>query len=81
MAWKLDAGPVFNSQIIQENAFLVLCLGIWWRHEIWISGILKFDFLENKKSFWSEIKNIFFVLCSLRKVSKYRQNLVNFSWV
>ena len=33
--------------------------GIWWRREIWISKILKFDFLENKKNLWSEMKNIF----------------------
>ena len=34
-----------------------ICLGIWWRHEIWVSKIL--NFLENEKSFWREIKNIF----------------------
>ena len=34
-------------------------LGIWWRHEIWISKILNFNSLENEKSFRSEIKNIF----------------------
>ena len=27
--------------------------------EIWISKILNFDFLENEKSYQSEIKNIF----------------------
>ena len=42
---------VFTSQVIHQVAFLVLYLGIWWRHEIWISKILKFDFLDNKKSF------------------------------
>ena len=26
---------------------------------MWISKLLKFDFLQNKKSFWSEIRNIF----------------------
>ena len=50
---------VFASQVIQWNVFLVLCLGIWWRHEIWKCRILKFDYLENKKSFWSKIKNTF----------------------
>ena len=50
---------MFTSQFIQWNVFLVLCLGIWWRHEIWKCKILKFDFLENEKSFWSEIRNIF----------------------
>ena len=34
-------------------------LGIWWRHGIWISENLKFDYLKNEKSFRSEIKNIF----------------------
>ena len=41
--------------------FCVSCLGIWWRHDIWISEKLKFDYLKNEKSFQSEIKNIFFV--------------------
>ena len=26
---------LFTSQVIQWNVFLVLCLGIWGRHEIW----------------------------------------------
>ena len=50
---------MFTSQVIQWNVSLVLCLGIWWRHKIWKYRNLKFGFLENKKSFWSEIKNIF----------------------
>ena len=50
---------VFTSQLIQETGFLVLCFGIWWYHEIWISTILNFDFLKNEESFWSKIKNIF----------------------
>ena len=29
------------------------------KNDIWISGNLKFDYLKNKKSFQSEIKNIF----------------------
>ena len=49
---------MFTFQVIQWNTFLVLCLGIWWRHEILISKILKFDFLKNEKSFWSETKNV-----------------------
>ena len=39
--------------------FPVSCLGIWWRHDIWISEKLKFDYLKNEKSFRSEVKNIF----------------------
>ena len=31
--------------------FHVSCLGIWWRHDIWISEKLKSDYLKNKKSF------------------------------
>ena len=50
---------VFASQVIQWNVFLVSCLGIWWRHDIWISEKSTFDYLKNEKSFWSEIKSIF----------------------
>ena len=50
---------VITSQFIQKNVFLVLCLGIWWRYKVWITENLKFDFLENEKRFWIEIKNIF----------------------
>ena len=39
--------------------FLILCLGIWWCYETWISKTLKFYFLENKKRLWSEIKFFF----------------------
>ena len=49
---------MFTSQVIQQNVFGVSCLGIWWRHNIWISENLKFDYLKNQKSFWSEITNI-----------------------
>ena len=41
--------------------FRVSCLGIWWRHDIWISKKLKLDYLKNEKSFWSEI-NFFFLV-------------------
>ena len=40
--------------------FHVSCLGICWRHDIWIFGKLKFDYLKNEKSFRSEIKKTFF---------------------
>ena len=55
----------FTFQVIQQNLFLVLYLAIWWRHEIWRSKVLKFDFLENEKSFRSEIKNIFRCITSI----------------
>ena len=32
----------------------VSCLGIWWRHNIWIPE--KFDYLKNEKSYWNELK-------------------------
>ena len=34
----------------------VSCLGIWWRHDSWISQKLKSDYLKNTKSFGSDIK-------------------------
>ena len=46
---------------------------IWWRHDIWTSEELKFDYLKNEKSFRSEIKNIFFVSQVLS--FKYTQTL------
>ena len=52
---------MFTSQVIQWDVFLVLCLGIWWCHEIWKCTTLKCNFLGNKKSFWSEIKTFFLV--------------------
>ena len=36
--------------------FHVLCLGIWWCHDIWISGKLKFEYLKTEKCFSNEIK-------------------------
>ena len=48
--------------MIQWKVFRVSCLAIWWRHDIWIPEKLKFDYLKNKRSFRSEIKNIFLVL-------------------
>ena len=52
--------------------FCVSCLGIWWRHDKWILEKLKFGYLRNKKSFRSEIKNIFLVsqVLSLRYVKQ-----------
>ena len=55
---KFHFQAVFASQVIQWNLFRVSCLGIWWRHDTWISENLKFDYLKNEKSFQSEIKNI-----------------------
>ena len=43
----------------KKNVFRGSFLGTWWCHDIWISEKLKFDYLKNKKSFWSELKNIF----------------------
>ena len=74
---------MFNSKLIQLNVSLFLWLGIWWHHKIWMSKVLNFDFLENGKRFWSQIKNIFLVLqvlsFRLKKVAKMHrtQNLNN----
>ena len=50
---------MFPLHVIQWNIFLVLNLGIWWHQEIWKCKIPRFDLLQNKKSFWIEIKNFF----------------------
>ena len=54
-------------------------LSIWWRHEIWKSKILKFDFLKNEKSFWSEIKTFFLVwqVLSLRLKKQTSKNVAD----
>ena len=46
-------------KLFNKTCFVIHCLGNWWRHVIWISEKLKFDYLKNEKSFRSEIKNIF----------------------
>ena len=56
---KFHYQTAFPSQVIQQYVFRVSCLGIWWRHDIWISKMLKVDYLKNEKSFRSEIKSIF----------------------
>ena len=56
---KFHYQTAFTSQVIQEYVFHVSCLGIWWRHDVWISKMLKIDYLNNEKSFQSEIKSIF----------------------
>ena len=45
--------------------------GIWWRHKIWVSKILKFGFLENKKSLqWTKNDFSEFHICSLLHLKK-----------
>ena len=41
--------------------FLFYAYRHWQHHEVWKCRILKFGFLKNETSFWSEIKNIFLV--------------------
>ena len=53
-----------TSKYVQLNVFLILFLSTWWRHEICISKILNFGFVENEKCFWSEIKKKNFFLVS-----------------
>ena len=62
---KIHYQTVVTLQVIQYNVFPVSWLGISWRHGIWISEKLKLDYLKNKKSFWSEIKNIFHCFTSV----------------
>ena len=47
---------MFTFQVIQQTVFRFSYLIIWWRHAIYISGKLKFDYLKNEKSFRGEIK-------------------------
>ena len=53
--------------------FNISCLAISWRHDIWISKKLKYDYLKNKKSFRSSINLFFLVL----KVLLFRQTKKN----
>ena len=60
--------------------FRVSCLGIWWRHDIWISKMLEVDYLKNKKSFRSEIKSIFFLVSqvlSFRHTKRTSKNVAD----
>ena len=53
--------------------FRVSWLGIWWRHDIWISKKLKFDYLKNEKSFRGEKKQIL----SFRHIKQTSKNVVD----
>ena len=59
--------------------FCVSCSGIWWCYEVWISEMLKSDYLKNEKSFQSEIKNIFLVskVLSFRHTKPTSKNVVD----
>ena len=59
--------------------FRVSWLGIWWRHGIWISKKLKFDYLKNEKSFRSEIKKHYCLAhkCSLIDIQKTGKNVAD----
>ena len=56
---KVHYQTVFTSQVIHQYMLHVSCLGIGWRHDIWISEKLKFDYPKDETSFQSEIKNVF----------------------
>ena len=56
---KFHYQTAFTFQFIQQYMFRVSCLGIWWRHDIWVSQMFQFDYFKNQKSFRSEIKSIF----------------------
>ena len=49
--------PSYSTQWI---LFHVLCLDFSWCHEIYDFEILKFGYITNKKTFWSEVSNILF---------------------
>ena len=49
----------------------------WWRHDIWISGKLKTDYLKNIKNFWIETKNPFFLISKVLSLRHTRQNSKN----
>ena len=59
--------------------FLVSYLGIWWRHDIWISEKLKFFYPKNEKSFQSEIKtfSLIFQAFSFRHTKQTSKNVTN----
>ena len=69
--------PNFINRLCLLPNYSVKCIPCfmlrYWPHEIWISKYLNFDFLENRKSFWSEIKNKFhkwFLLDLKKQTSK-----------
>ena len=59
--------------------FLVSRLGIWRCHDIWILDKLKFDDLNSKKSFRSEIKTFFLLLrlLSIRDTKQTSKSVVD----
>ena len=63
-----------------NNMFRVSCLGIWWRHDIWISEKWKTDYLKNEKSFRNEIKYIFPCFTSALRALARKLKLMTFSW-
>ena len=54
-------------------------LGIWWCHDVQISENLKFDYLENEESFWSEMKIFFLVsqVLSSRHAKQTSENVAD----
>ena len=53
---------LFTSQVFKWNVFLVLCLEIWWRHEIWKRRTLKiFIFSRTERAIEVELKTFFSV--------------------
>ena len=65
---------VFTFQVIQY-VFRVSCLGIWWRHDIWISKTLKVDYLKNEKSFWGEAFFLVSQVLSFRHTKQTSKNV------
>ena len=57
--------------------FRVSCLGIWWRHDIWISKMLKVDYLKNEKSFWGEGFFLVLQVLSFRHTKQTSKNVAD----
>ena len=66
---------VFTTRVIQQNIFHILCLGIWWLHEIQGYKFIKLEY--HKITLWK--KNIFLCFKSaLFQTSKTK--LVKIYW-
>ena len=48
-----------------------------WNLNIWISENLKYDYLKNEKSFWSEIKKTFFLVSQVLSFTHKKQTIKN----
>ena len=54
-------------------------MGIWWRHHIWISKKLKFDYLKNENSFWTAISHAYLGPWQISMIFSKQLLAVNYS--